>query len=194
MAKFRKKPVVVEAVRWDGTNVCDIREFFDAFLMWHLNGCDEVRIETLEGIMSAHIGGWIIKGVKGEFYPCKPDIFEATYDPAPAALPTPDFNRAISDRDDLMHALADIRDASSDKMSAEEFRTWAKTTAVQAIEEAAFLQPKSFTEKPAAKLRLTRCRVDDELFEIQRLGKNKMSLIELLCHDWLTMYEERRRK
>ena len=45
-----------------------------------------VAIPTLEGTMRAEIGDWIIRGVKGEFYPCKPDIFEATYEPADAML------------------------------------------------------------------------------------------------------------
>jgi hypothetical protein len=56
---FRKKPVVVEAYQTDV----------------------EVQIETLEGVMTASPGDWIITGVKGEQYPCKPDIFEATYEP-----------------------------------------------------------------------------------------------------------------
>lgn len=63
MGRFRKKPVVIEAVRHIG----------DAPLV----------ISTLEGDMTAQPGDWIITGVKGERYPCKPDIFEATYDVAP---------------------------------------------------------------------------------------------------------------
>lgn len=75
--KFRKKPVVVEALKWDGENTDEVS--------WFLH-CDPVPrqapilIETLEGEMTAQVGDWIIKGVKGEFYPCKPDIFEATYE------------------------------------------------------------------------------------------------------------------
>ena len=78
MAKYRKKPVVIEAVRWQGDNLSEIQAFYkpDDILVGN-----QIQITTLEGIMSANIGDFIIKGVKGEFYPCKPDIFEATYEP-----------------------------------------------------------------------------------------------------------------
>lgn len=81
MGMFRKKPVVIEAVRWTGGNV---REVMD-FMAWRNAAHDEVSgltIHTLEGNHHALPGDWIIKGVKGEFYPCKPDIFAATYEPA----------------------------------------------------------------------------------------------------------------
>lgn len=79
MAKYRKKPVVVDAVQWLGDNFAEITEFF--------GGASEhegskVIVKTLEGEMTASPGDWIIKGVKGEFYPCKPDIFLATYEEA----------------------------------------------------------------------------------------------------------------
>ena len=90
MAKFRKKPVVIEAIRWDGQTM-------DVFNVW-LDPPDGggglpftapspassrcLEIATLEGVMIAKEGDWIIKGVKGEFYPCKPDIFGATYESA----------------------------------------------------------------------------------------------------------------
>ena len=75
--KYRKKPVVIEAVQWTGDNLNEIQRFYkpDSILVG-----DEIHIHTLEGIMVANKGDWIIKGVKGEFYPCKPDIFEATYE------------------------------------------------------------------------------------------------------------------
>lgn len=60
MTRYRKKPVVIDAERWDGPGT--------------------YPIETLEGIMTASPGDWIITGVKGERYPCKPEIFEATYE------------------------------------------------------------------------------------------------------------------
>lgn len=75
-AKFRKKAVVIEAVRWDGTNPSECLEFCGGYLTQ--GGFIEIR--TLEGTMLTSPGSWIIKGVKGEFYPCKPDIFEATYE------------------------------------------------------------------------------------------------------------------
>ena len=76
--KFRKKPVVIEAVQWVGDNLSEIQKFYkpDNFLVG-----DEIVIGTLEGNMRASKGDWIIKGVSGEFYPCKPDIFEKTYEP-----------------------------------------------------------------------------------------------------------------
>ena len=78
--KFRKKPVVIDAVQWDGTNVSEIREFFGAFMDWSFRDTEYLLIKTLEGEHTANPKDWIIKGVKGEFYPCKPDIFEATYE------------------------------------------------------------------------------------------------------------------
>lgn len=79
MPNFRKKPVVIEAVLWAGNNLSEIQAFYkpDEILIGN-----QIAIKTLEGTMMADIGDWIIKGVKGEFYPCKPDIFAATYDPA----------------------------------------------------------------------------------------------------------------
>ena len=80
MTKFRKKPIVIEAVQWDGS-----AETANSFLGgnytvdWEYEGQDLI-IPTLEGRMKANLGDWIIKGVKGEFYPCKPDIFKATYE------------------------------------------------------------------------------------------------------------------
>jgi len=85
--KYRKKPVIIEAVLydeekgataeyiylWAASNAVNIQPAFSQGVM-HLN------IETLEGTMKAQQGDWIIKGVQGEFYPCKPNIFEQTYE------------------------------------------------------------------------------------------------------------------
>lgn len=89
---YRKKPIVIEAMNYDGT-----RESFERIWDW-MDG-DSVNsphmgyqgpsdddpqafgIRTLEGKITASPGDWIIKGIKGEFYPCKPDVFEATYEP-----------------------------------------------------------------------------------------------------------------
>lgn len=76
--KYVKKPVVVEAIKYDGTNKVEIQEFMDRYLDDTYDG--QLKIETLEGIMLANKGDYIIKGVSGEFYPCKPDIFEKTYE------------------------------------------------------------------------------------------------------------------
>jgi len=80
--KFRKKPVVIEAIQWTGDNVEEIGEFL-GMVHWATSGRNAV-IPTLEGDMVASPNDWIIKGVKGEFYPCKPDIFAATYEPEDA--------------------------------------------------------------------------------------------------------------
>ena len=77
MAKYRKKPVVIEAIQWDGVNIQEIMDFVNTALKVHEG---YLLIPTLEGIMQASEGDYIIKGVKGEFYPCKPDIFEKTYE------------------------------------------------------------------------------------------------------------------
>lgn len=80
IGRFRKKPVVISAVLWTGTNSDEIRTFAESSSSVVPDEIGIVRIRTLEGVMQAERGDWIIKGVKGEFYPCKPDIFEATYD------------------------------------------------------------------------------------------------------------------
>lgn len=95
--KFRKKPVVVEAVQWNSRNREEI-EHFTGFLpadivdggpgLVYLPG-GNMEIPTLEGMITASPGAWIIKGVKGEFYPCKPDIFQQTYEPVEGVVPDP---------------------------------------------------------------------------------------------------------
>jgi len=87
--KFRKKPVVIDAVQFTTNNevgspqmdgiVNWINQGRDKVGAWH-NGTD-IHIVTLEGEMVAQCGDWIIRGVKGEFYPCKPDIFAQIYEP-----------------------------------------------------------------------------------------------------------------
>ena len=76
--KYRKKPVVIEAVQWTGDNKDEIRDFIDRAMYTFKNGA--LLILTLEGDHKANIGDFIIKGVNGEFYPCKPEIFEKTYE------------------------------------------------------------------------------------------------------------------
>lgn len=78
MAKFRKKPVVIEAVRFTKANFEEIEKFVGGDAEFR-DG--ELIVATLEGPLRAADGDWIIRGVKGEFYPCKPDIFAATYEP-----------------------------------------------------------------------------------------------------------------
>lgn len=87
--KYRKKPVVIEAVKWMANNFDEVMNFMQEFHGNKFNyenaeelayKTKELSIRTLEGTMTASNGDWIIKGVSGEFYPCKPDIFEKTYD------------------------------------------------------------------------------------------------------------------
>lgn len=105
MQKFRKKPVVITAFQWQGPKVLhaltqwaaqadlDARKRLNrSFAMKHdglpmpillpidFVAPDKLEIKTPEGVMTADLGDWIICGVQGEFYPCKPDIFEATYE------------------------------------------------------------------------------------------------------------------
>lgn len=77
--KFRKKPVVIEAIQWDGTRLGEVMDFIKPHKGVQVID-SQVMIPTLEGTMRADLGDWIIRGVKGEIYPCKPDIFEATYE------------------------------------------------------------------------------------------------------------------
>jgi len=103
MTMYRKKPVVIEAVQFREVsrlpckygdaveyNSMEIAKFMGVEVLrgrtipedGNPSGRDVIEIETLEGIMRADVGDWIIRGVKGEYYPCKPDIFDATYEVA----------------------------------------------------------------------------------------------------------------
>lgn len=88
MAKFRKKPIVIEAFKWTAD---EKQEEDPEWMVEPINNGEvyfldsgtpvvKMAIKTLEGTMIADRGDWIIKGIKNELYPCKPDIFEATYD------------------------------------------------------------------------------------------------------------------
>jgi hypothetical protein len=76
--KFRKKPVVIEAVQLKLLNFDEVETFVGGDIGKNEKG--ETVIATLEGAMICSLNDWIIKGVNGEFYPCKPDIFEKTYE------------------------------------------------------------------------------------------------------------------
>lgn len=95
MPKFRKKPVVIEAVRTRDALLAASRDWM-SMPPWLRDGYEQglvlfvpeaALIQTAEGTMRADLDDWIIQGVKGELYPCKPDIFEATYDPVPDCAP-----------------------------------------------------------------------------------------------------------
>ena len=104
MGQFRKKPVVIEAYRWGVHN--DLEKNIlgnDSMAIWldksyggikqaeRLLGPSDyvLQVNTLEGPLNAHQGDWIIKGIKGEFYPCKSDIFDATYEEVVPDKPLP---------------------------------------------------------------------------------------------------------
>lgn len=78
MNNYRKKPVVITAIQYTGKNINEILKFTDSNAYIDLDG--NLMIKTLEGEYAARIGDYIIRGIKGEFYPCKPDIFYNTYE------------------------------------------------------------------------------------------------------------------
>jgi hypothetical protein len=80
--EFRKKPVVIEAIQYTGANLDEVLQFAEDDSWEYEYEFNKIVIATLEGEMIASVGDWIIKGVNGEFYPCKPDIFEKTYEEA----------------------------------------------------------------------------------------------------------------
>ena len=86
MSEFKKLPVKIQAIRYDG-KWKTVEEIIKKFgmnrpLSWHPDGKPFLMISTLEGEMKANIGDWIIQGVQGEIYPCKDDIFKQTYTPS----------------------------------------------------------------------------------------------------------------
>lgn len=91
--KYRKKPVVIEAVQWTGGNEAELKSFVGSALTMRLESDAGYKagvcppaftpiIHTLEGNMEVSRGDYVISGVNGEYYPCKPDIFEKTYEVA----------------------------------------------------------------------------------------------------------------
>lgn len=83
MSKYRKKPVVIDAMQFTQETKDEIFYQFVTCRKYPAHDADgnpTLRIETLEGVMTATLGDWVIKGIKGEFYACKDDIFQATYE------------------------------------------------------------------------------------------------------------------
>lgn len=85
MKQYRKKPVVIEAIQFidDVDRILEIQKFAGQETIrvdYKDKNNPTLKIDTLEGVMTASVGDYIIKGVQGEFYPCKPDIFEKTYE------------------------------------------------------------------------------------------------------------------
>lgn len=101
--RFHKKPVVIEALQWTGDNLPEVEAFCAGARWWpyaDLGGRMSICLVTLEGTMLANPQDWIIRGVKGELYLCKPDIFAATYEPAepPSATATTAEGQAMGER------------------------------------------------------------------------------------------------
>ena len=125
MPKFQKKPVVIEAVQFTGVNHREVFDFLYPGAIWTVEFMQlPVVIETLEGDMTAMPGDWIIKGVKGEFYPCKPDIFAVTYGPecSPEVMQGEESRFSISDVElklcNILVCLADAHDSKASMAAA----------------------------------------------------------------------------
>ncbi|MDD4456318.1 MAG: hypothetical protein PHC98_01895 [Syntrophotalea acetylenica] len=83
MPFFKKKPIIIEAEQWNGSSLNDAKILYKklgAVINPVINQNGSLIIPTLEGEHEARKGDWIIRGVASEFYPCKPDIFDATYE------------------------------------------------------------------------------------------------------------------
>jgi hypothetical protein len=86
MSWYRKRPVIIEAELLTRENFHAVGEWAGVKECWGLTTpMPALFIDTVKGTMKAFLGDWVIKGVAGEFYPCKPDIFDATYEPADGA-------------------------------------------------------------------------------------------------------------
>ncbi len=84
MAKYRKKPIVIEAMQYTGSNLSEVLDFINAHSKTnrshYIGGEGRLCVKTPEGNMRASFDDWVIIGIGGEVYPCKPDIFKATYE------------------------------------------------------------------------------------------------------------------
>lgn len=115
--KYRKKPVEIEAVQLNIHNVREVAKWCKADLGYTFGSTepDALDIHTLEGTMAAYIDDYIIRGVQGEFYPCKPDIFAATYE-------VPTNNETAADEHHSVQELYDYRMAYNSLL----FNQWAR--------------------------------------------------------------------
>ena len=78
MARYKTKPCEIEAIQWTGKNIIELLDWGRGKILW--DDADDLFIDTLEGRMKANINDYIIKGLRGEFYPCKPDVFKKKYE------------------------------------------------------------------------------------------------------------------
>ena len=119
--KYRKKPVTIEAMQLTRHNACEIAEcggenVFVVYIVGEMFDHEKaINIRTLEGVMEANPGDYIIKGVQGEFYPCKPDNFAATYE-------VPTNNETAADEHHSVQELYDYRMAYNSLL----FNQWAR--------------------------------------------------------------------
>ncbi|WP_328805511.1 hypothetical protein [Paenibacillus apii] len=98
MPKYRKKPVEIEAIQFTGSNWGEIETFVP---VGKYNEDGTFNIVTLEGEHKCSIGDFVIQGVAGEFYPCKPEIFAATYEPADTTPVQPDTEEEEISEEDI---------------------------------------------------------------------------------------------
>ena len=112
MKNYRKKPVVIQAVQWDGTEEHALEiasiEDFAGMLDFSTGEFGGFYIQTLEGRMQVSKNDYVIQGLKGEFYPCKPDIFELSYDLADA--PESFLDRVIKEKAELAEKTSKLKD------------------------------------------------------------------------------------
>lgn len=99
--KYQKKPIAVDAEQWQKNNLNDPESLFQSPRVIIRSDGEEFLVETLEGTMKGKVGDYLIKGVKGEFYPVRRDIFEQTYDPVSA--PKPGTVICLEGAEDLGH-------------------------------------------------------------------------------------------
>lgn len=88
MKKYRKRPLVIEAARWDGEKLDGVLPRKVLGDEYYYGCCHEdgmlfdLMVKTLEGVMTCEVGDWLIRGIKGEYYPCKDEVFQLTYEEA----------------------------------------------------------------------------------------------------------------
>lgn len=120
MSKFRKKSIVIEAIQFTGTNSGELHEFSNGAIQEPV-GKDYMEIETLEGVMRVSLNDYVIKGINGEFYPCKPDIFDKTYEKADTEKTF--MEQLQADASDLLEKTAKL----SDLIHSQEFKDTIRT-------------------------------------------------------------------
>lgn len=83
MKNYKKRPIIIQAVKWEGNNFDEVQELdYNPSNRVRQSNVEEGKllIVTLEGIMTATLGDWVVRGVEGELYPCKPSVFDSTYE------------------------------------------------------------------------------------------------------------------